>query len=341
MQHLSLTVCVTVSGSHTIKLNNQCRYIYFRCTNSKEGPGSKEFRNMSALSEETDDFQWIEMSFASLSLIGVSTIAIKSTMAMKTDKHMNRLLVVLFYAGVCSAILHLIAVILNNTAWLISSDTMRRYTSIISWLLFLAFLYCLLTTLVVRLWVVFKDSAWRMSGRIRKTFIVLGTLALVGDFGMMVILITDDENLQTTLLLLAGATLLLYAMTSALAVYLFVRNLLRLAALQSSRSPLSRNNVLGPPSLNRQQMKMVEQSTKYLSLFLIAMMSTVISLVPLFAGAELITWILSRLDVCVNVLCLHLQFRFAKSHYDKCCSKADGCTLKAIESCVRRKVNSH
>ena len=211
---------------------------------------------------------------------------------------------------------------------------------------YLAFLLCLLSTLIVRLWLVFKDSIWRMSDRMRSAFITLYTLLLLVTVLNLSALfvrdhhrghkLDDGKNFFEILLYVSrGAWLLVYAMTSILAVYLFVHNLLLLAAQQTSSS----NNVLDAASLNKRQMQRVKQSTKYLSLFLLAMVSTSCIVVLSFA-AKLIAAIMWRFDVCLNVLCLYLQFRFANQHYDKFCCKVDGCTRKIIEICARKKIAS-
>ena len=312
--------------------------------NVLESPGMH-----SALNEESEAIQWIDICAACFSLIGVLTIAIKSIIEMKSGGQMNKSLVVLFCVAVCSAVLFLITGILYSIGWLIPSDSLQFYTLILITVFYMVFLFCLLATLIVRLWVVFKDSVWRMSYRIRNTFIVLCTLGVVGDICHIYLFsLTDDQYgasdelyIRNLYLASGGALLLVYATMSALAVYLFVHNLVKLAALQTSRAADAISLKHGARrTLNKQQVKMVGQSTKYLSLFLIAMMSTLISVIPLLAGALLITRVLSRLDVCVNVMCLYLQFRFAKLHYDTCCIKVDGCTRKVIERCVGRKIAS-
>merc|ERR1712087_764705 len=121
-----------------------------------------------------------------------------------------------------------------------------------------------------------------MTSCIRTLFIALVILLQVLLTGLTIAAFTfynGNDEAYAFLFLFGGPFLLLYAMTSALAVWLFVRILLRLAANQAT---LSRTNVLEAPSLNKHQLKMLRQSTKYLSLFLVAVTSTLITIVPGF-----------------------------------------------------------
>ena len=65
--------------------------------------------------KQSEAYQWVGISIASISLIALSTITITSIVEIHAEqKKMNVLLTVLFYVSVCSAILNLIATILND-----------------------------------------------------------------------------------------------------------------------------------------------------------------------------------------------------------------------------------
>ena len=109
----------------------------------------------------------------------------------------------------------------------------------------------------------------------------------------------------------------LYLIGAAIAVYIFSTKILSVASTATTTI-----NVL---KLNERQKKMVQMASKYVGLFLIALLSNVISIiVHLLTTKQLlppqIPGIVYGIDCCVNIICMTLQFSFASDVYIKYCS---------------------
>merc|ERR1712129_154396 len=88
--------------------------------------------------------------------------------------------------------------------------------------------------------------------------------------------------------------------------------------------------------LNQSQHKFVKLTSKYLSLFVIAMLSSIVTWV-LVGVFYYIGGIFMGLDVCVNIVCLYLQHSSAQKHYAKHCSRLDVCCIRQIERKMMRR----
>ena len=108
--------------------------------------------------------------------------------------------------------------------------------------------------------------------------------------------------------------LAIYFTTSACAVFLFVRNLLRIN-VQS----------LDDPKTNERHTQIIELSTKYLTLFLLAMFSTILSFVVANALGGPMVSVLFPFDMSANVVCMLLQYPFAQAQYSRLCIKPNSC----------------
>merc|ERR1712087_609896 len=145
---------------------------------------------------------------------------------------------------------------------------------------------CLLATLVVRLFVVFETSTFRVPNHTRNVFWVLFALLLLL---ACVILVSMLVGYNDTLFLYV-VWLFLYVLIGGFAVYLFIRNLLGVAALQDTNSP--RHDATRS---NKHQLKMIALSTKYLALFSVAMLSTVVTLIStVVTGLSVADWLISH-----------------------------------------------
>merc|ERR1719233_1415998 len=99
----------------------------------------------------------------------------------------------------------------------------------------------------------------------------------------------------------------------------FCRRLLSTAKTQSHWSQKH--------GLDTEQLKVIEISSKYISLFVVASLSTIIQ----FAIASLLhsfgndPSLFLGVDCVVNLLCLYLQITASSTRYEKCCRGADAC----------------
>ena len=118
--------------------------------------------------------------------------------------------------------------------------------------------------------------------------------------------------------------LILYALLCIWTVYEFCHNLLCTAKAQS--------HYTNKRGLDIKQLQIIDVSSKYLSLFMFAMLSTSIHYVifSIFNFNELDPAILMGVDCVVNLLCLFLQFPFTSIYYYQYCRSLDICCRRVL-----------
>ena len=146
------------------------------------------------------------------------------------------------------------------------------------------------------------------------------------------------EHLHRAILSLSfGLFFIFYLIGSASAVRLFVANLSELMRLQSG----SQRKVSDSPkdiALNAKQQRTLHLSSRYILLFLVAILSTILAFLSVQTWPNLLALFWS-IDLCVNVWCLYLQFAFAADHYRKCCGCLDTCCTSMVAGSARRSIH--
>jgi len=231
-------------------------------------------------------------------------------------------------------------------------------------------LLSLLLTLLARLHFTFIDSVYRVSAATRKfllvLFLIVCALALCNILTDMVSffdtnLFHQNVSIASTLALIFGASsIFMYTLTALYAMGIFTHNLIKLTHLQASspqhapfpqaaamaavaagnmtldESSGSRSNSFLVPSvttqykLNKNQMELIENISKYVSLLSFAMLSSLVVAVAILCGIwskkivfrthfYQIILIFACVDVTINVICLYLQYAFAMPQYKRYC----------------------
>ena len=186
----------------------------------------------------------------------------------------------------------------------------------------------LLVTLILRLYVTFKGSIFRMKSHIICLFTVIlvsWTIAFTLFTVAIIIFFEGNESGYTLSVYSFCIALLLYFVGSALAVRVFSRKLSKLARMvkKTPRSKSKPYDLSRLPSLNEHQVRMLNVSAKYILLFLFAVFSTISSCVSMFILSMEMSGLFISLDFCINLFCLYLQFNFATEHYEVCCRCMD------------------
>jgi len=153
----------------------------------------------------------------------------------------------------------------------------------------------------------------------------------------------------------------LYVFGSVLAVVLLMSNLMNLSKLatpgivgnnsfSSTPSPNSRSDTDTPPptspshiELNRQQTKLSVLSARYLGLFVIANVSSVLLMVVIMniyepSGMRIMPMVM---DTTINLICIYLQFAASKSHYYRLCTCCDKCFRRITMRRTKEMVFQH
>jgi len=192
----------------------------------------------------------------------------------------SRWMTLLFCAAVGLALVFQISMIFWLISWFLRHTNIARILSLVPWPFILEFLICQGVVLAFRLWLVFKDSTWQLSDGARNTFMVLCVLPQIAT---CVLVATRMFMSQTDPLEPDGVLVyVLLSLSTCLVIY---------AATA-----------------------IIKQSTQYLILFLVAVLSTLLSCVST-AVMMSNSWVAgSVFDVVLNVLGLFFQIGFAKQH---------------------------
>ena len=264
---------------------------------------------------------------------------------------------ILKYLFTVSFMLALLATIIMGAINVILADKNPQITSfvicdVIFWFCFLSFFITLLGNLVARLHFAFNDSKFKMSRNNKClfgiTFILLFLFCIAsaisillqhyhhifGDYSIM-----DTHAIEHRLIMISIPFTLMFLVGSALSICFFVNNVSELVKMQSVSSSHScdlNTNAQDIP-LNARQQTILHLSAKYISLFYVASLSTILSLILSLTHLDLAELFIS-IDICFNLLCLHLQFAFAKKQYQKCCCCWDSCCTAMVQSKAKKSI---
>jgi len=214
------------------------------------------------------------------------------------------------------------------------------YATIIFGCLFFA---TLLATLVVRLHVTFRLSIYEMTPKTTRLFVVLFAILIFLSLVWVSALILGSngyEHIRWIFISVSSFSfLIVYVVASFLAVRFFVKNLKALAISRVDDASLRDVTVSADVSLNVHQQTLLNLSAKYVLLFVVAIVSTVLNsvLVILVFHGWMGAVVLS-LDLCINLFCLYLQFSFAAGHYQKCCFCLDARCRAAVSKRTKREI---
>ena len=263
----------------------------------------------------------------SIALIVQLIIGITALIKMARRRNINRTVVILFIlSAICACIYTATSFSYEGPLWI----------ELISAICLGLFFVMLLGTLITRFYIIFKDSPYRMSSTLICVFSVMMILGSIGWIISSVLYVYGDP-----ILLMNYSVALLYIIASALSVRFFVSNL---SQMTKARETTLRNLNLDQKDieLDRQQQQLSDLAAKYMMLFAMAMVSTIVlNILALFvnraSGLRHPIW---ALDMCLNLWCLYLQFYFAERHYKKCCGRCDwkcrGFISARTKSVIRR-----
>ena len=207
------------------------------------------------------------------------------------------------------------------------------------------FYLTLLATLVLRLYFIFRGSSFEMTRSTKRLFVAIFIVLIA-----LLILIIPARVLQFNghgdvdkfgrMIFTASALLGLsvYVFGSALAVCFFARNLSKLAEsmdVPQRESPAKAEDV----SLDAKQQRLLDLSGKYMLLFLVVVLSTILSLSLLITVSTEMGGLFFPLDYCVNLFCLYLSFGFANEQYLRLCRCLDSRCKAVVSNRSKRSIH--
>ena len=284
------------------------------------------------LSEHHHLFDIVEIVGAGIAIIFELCLGLSAYSKLRRSQHpTSRALVFLFCFSFVFALLFPMSEIAVNVFHICYGlhDDMIEFIDSANGIFFLCFLLSLLLTLVTRLYITFKDSALRMSQCTVSLFVVLFVVLFILNIlnvAGYVLVAVGNEEFGMILHLSAGfVSLFLYIAGCALAVRLFAVNLSKVAKF--SVDPNDKQSL----SLNHKQLRLLHLSAKYILLFFVAVLSTISTAFFILLISRKCGGLFASFDLCVNLLCLYLQFAFATNSYQKCCGYPDSlCRAAAL-----------
>ena len=204
-------------------------------------------------------------------------------------------------------------------------------------------LFAILLTLIARLYFTFQHSIYKPSNfhifilcLLLIMILIAGITFAIGEF----IFVTSWNYLMGYAALIAS---ILYTVTTAYAVTLFVHNLMKLVKARAN----SAKNVLDESALklNKTQTKFINQTARYVSLLTLATLSSIATLLGIFVNLIsdnlLVGYALGlhiSFDTSVNMILLCLQYPFANTYFDRYCQCTNRFWTYALMSKAQRSM---
>eukprot|EP01084_Bolivina_argentea_P111409 198784_1 len=215
----------------------------------------------------------------------------------------------------------------------------------------------LLTTLLARLHFTFIGSMYEIQDNFKIILIIWYSLiVIITIFNIALFVYTNAvafENmtlyrLKQARFYLSIIDMILYIGISILANVIFAKKLLHLSGLRTNsyRTVLQEDNEdiqMSDRKLNERQIKLLENITRYISLFSIAIISTVFIEILLFWGKEsnwseaayVASILMASFDCVVNIVCLWFSYSFNKHHYKLYCKLIDNCWAPYVKKIAK------
>jgi len=209
------------------------------------------------------------------------------------------------------------------------------------------FFISLLATLVLRLHITFSKSIFKMTRRKYSTFIFLFALLLVlAVMGIAAFGRHETSDLWFHIGMMSfGLFFVSFFIGSALAVIFFVGNLSKLAKARVDamrRLHVADNEI----ALDEHQQRLSDLSARYMMLFFVAFLSTILfvqlsNALGAVGGHDEVAFAVATPDFCINLLCLYLQFGFARDDFHRCCGCLDRKCRAGVAKRARKVMHKH
>lgn len=272
----------------------------------------------------------------------------------------NPVIKVLFFFSILQAVLYLSEALALNLNCLYPSPIPEWLFDALFCLTILSYemlAHSLLTTLILRLHA-FKHSALEITSTLRCTLLMLFigvTLSGVAYFANVAfwyfeLELSEDSWYDLDVVVTISWTMYWtsWFLTSFVAVAVFARNLYRLAMFTPPENVSPDRSI----QLTGDQNKLIAVSSKYVSLFALAAVSTFTCVMVASVG-KVLSWtnigiaelednklsLVIACDVVVNVVCLYLQYQFANKIYRRVCCGLDACCNRMMAKRMKKDVN--
>ena len=293
----------------------------------------------------------------SVSLILIIVILIKSIKQLKSAKtqtlikRMYLITNVISIIGVTAFLSFMAISFLIYYTVLSSNKVISTIATSFSWIFIYSYwlmLLCILAMLLLRLWFTFKESVFEISKYQKWILIILYLTLIICSLGF-------TYRPQIIVQYMSAISVILYLTLTVYGMVLFANRMYALTKMR--QSSLNQHNYdeneVYEPILNKNQMKILYTTTKYMTLLSIAIISTWVAAVLFIImivfmgsyGLNIYTMILIYysmsvfcIDATINIICLYLQFPFNKVYYNKYCSWCGNCCTYLFTKMILRQM---
>jgi len=243
-------------------------------------------------------------------------------------KKMAQSLKVLFYMA-CASSLCLTALCISTVSLCLASFQKEAIICGAVSIFVYAFVFlCIWSNLILRLFVAFQNSAYKITRRERigygVVFVFLVLNAIATSICQFLLLVGQGLAPSIYVQFFLGIVfMVVFAVSAICAVCSFMGKLFVLGKARTLRQ-FNAFDEEQPIDLNQKQEKLIALSTKYVSLFFVASLSSFITLFSGFyesASGLRVSLFLVPTDCAVNLLCIYLHYAFAEDKYQRYCSK--------------------
>jgi len=276
----------------------------------------------------TEDFLYVATS--SVSLLVVLIFTVMGCRGLFSIKNMPYALKMIFITASASSVAFNVLTLVTIGLCILSQRKAALITASISTFIYAFLFLCIWANLTVRLFVAFRESVFKINERqymgYAITFIILVLNAIAASVCQLMMLV--GKGLTPSIWVQFGLGILfmvVFAVSALCVVFSFLSKLFILSKARTKKQVkvFCEEDRIG---LNKMQQKLMNLSSKYISLFLMASLSSFITMFSGFyeSASDLrISLFLVPVDCCVNLICIYLQYEFATKQYTKCCGKLD------------------
>ena len=294
----------------------------------------------------------VDIAVCSIAFLAQSAIGVMAVRGMRKTQIMNMMpnalfLLSLFCASACTLCLSMPFLNEFESEYPLTPNIgFSKIALCVYGLLFACFVLSLLGILILRLHSTFKDTAYRMSPALISFFIIiLSVFSAIVVVSLILYWMMDYSIWWETIIqmALAMSLLVVFVIGCFSALCYFVSTLNTLAKTQGKKHRIFDTSSADDIALNEHQQALSDLAAKFMMLFGIAIMSTMLSPLLLYAinqSSGLRSAVIA-VDITINLNCLYLQFSFAKNQYLKCCGCCDRNCRRFISKRTQRSIHKH
>eukprot|EP01084_Bolivina_argentea_P019156 35623_1 len=292
----------------------------------------------------------ISLSFTSM--LAILIISIHSMKQLPKQKKIETKFKILYTISITSATICILATMIS-TITCVNEWTLTSTISLaITFPSYYTLVLVLLATFIARLYYTFRFSVYAISNKNKTIFLVLFIICSISSAIAVILYVislfdaeyydqdlwndVDNKTYMTTAISFFLLALILYVSISIWTSKIFVSNLMKVTQLSGNSLSLYMKARIKQedsndendsddmsPQLNERQIKMIDNVSKYVSLFSVAIGSSIITLLVISSN-EWIHWgglfvqilfIFLNTDCIVNIMCIYLQYNFTGKYY--------------------------